>query len=292
LENILKIIISGASGLLGREIFKILSVKFNTAGWAFSRSDYFNKVDLLNPPQFKKAFLEFSPDIFIHSAAERRPDIMKKNTETSWKLNVDSVSDITGMCNKNNTRLFFISTDYVFDGTKPPYSEDAETAPLNLYGKSKAEAEKIILKNSKDFCILRIPILYGPSEDPDESAVTALIQLLKKKEDIFVNDGAVRYPTLTTDIAKVILFLIEKKANGIFHYTAEEPYTKYGMAKLIAQYLNIRRDNIFPFYQSDSEAKRPLNSHLNNTKIRRLGFNFFTPFKIGLEEVLKNLLKG
>lgn len=286
----MKVIISGASGLLGRELFKINSKENNTQGWAFSRSDNFKKVNLLDFTDVKKAFKEFSPDIFIHSAAERRPDIMKKNPEDSWKLNIDTVSYLTELCNRENTKLIFISTDYVFDGTKPSYSEEDETTPINLYGKSKAEAEKIILKSSKEFCIIRVPILYGPTDDPDESAVTILLKALNKKGNIFINDGAVRYPTFTTDVAKAVLFLIKNNCSGIFHYTSEEPYTKYGMAKIISGYLNINPESIYPEKETDPGAKRPLNSHLNNTKIRKKGFNFFTPFKTGIEDVLKNLL--
>ena len=132
----MKTIITGASGLLGRELVKVISTEHETAGWGFSRPDNLIKVDLLKLNEVKKAFLEFSPDVFIHSAAERRPDIMKNNPDKAWKFNVDTVSNLAELCNQNNTHLIFISTDYVFDGTSPPYTEDAETSPLNLYGKS------------------------------------------------------------------------------------------------------------------------------------------------------------
>ncbi len=287
----MKILITGASGLLGRELFKIISKDHEVEGWAFSRSKIFKKVDLLKFDDVKEAFTHFSPDILIHSAAERRPDIMNKAPDKAWAMNVDVTLKLTELCNSGNTHMIFISTDYIFDGTAPPYNEDAEPSPINLYGKSKAESEKIIKNTCKSWCITRIPILYGPTDNPEESAVTTLISKLKsdKGRNILINDGAIRYPTLTTDVSRAVNFLINNECKGIYNYTAEEPFTKYGMAVLIAGHMNINPETIFPDTKPDKGAKRPLNCHLNNTKIRQLGFNFYTPFKKGLADVLKYL---
>ena len=283
----LKILITGASGLLGREIVKILSNSHKTEGWAYSRVDKFMKIDLFDFKLVEKAFFDFSPDILIHSAAERRPDVMKNNPHKAWKMNVDISAYLSELCSKNNTFIIFISTDYVFDGTSPPYIEESKTCPLNLYGESKEKAEKMVRDKCSKNCIIRIPILYGPTKDLNESAVTILAsQLLSNiKKEVFINDGAIRYPTLTNDVAKAIKLLIEKGSSGTFHISAEEPYTKYSMAKLIVPFIDFDINNIFPDTTLNTGTKRPLNSHLNNTKIRRLGFKYYTPFKEGLSLV-------
>jgi len=290
-EDNLKILITGASGLLGRELVNTISKEYDVEGWAFSRPDNLKRVDLLDFDNVKKAFMDFSPDILIHSAAERRPDVMNSNPDEAWKMNVDVTLNLALLCNTQKVHMAFISTDYVFDGTAPPYNEDSETSAINLYGKSKAESEKLIMNACKSFCIIRIPILYGPTANPDESAVTALLSKIKNssEKNISINDGAVRYPTLTTDVSKAVNFLIKNSSKGIYHYTSEEPFTKYGMAVLIAEYMNINPEKIYPDIEPDKNAKRPLNAHLNNTKIRKLGFHFYTPFKKGLADVLKYL---
>lgn len=151
---------------------------------------------------------------------------------------------------------------------------------------------KILFKKTcLQYCILRIPILYGPSTDITESAVTVLLKKLcdPSQKEIFFDDAAIRYPTLTTDVARTIGFLIEKKSSGIYHYTAEEPYTKYGMAVLMASLLKIKDKQIYPDPEPGQGAQRPLNAHLNSSRIRRLGFNKYTQFRAGIESVLQKL---
>ncbi len=287
----MKILITGASGLLGRELVNTISKDYDVEGWAFSRPDNLKRVNLFDFDNVKKTFSNFSPDILIHSAAERRPDVMNSNPDEAWKMNVDVTLNLAPLCNSHKTHMIFISTDYVFNGTAPPYKEDSETSAVNLYGKSKAESEKLVINTCRSFCIIRIPILYGPTANPDESAVTALLSKIKNSsgKNISINDGAIRYPTLTTDVSKAVNFLIKNNSKGIYHYTSEEPFTKYGMAVLIAENMNINAENIYPDREPDKSVKRPLNCHLNNTKIRKLGFHFYTPFKKGLADVLKNL---
>ncbi len=285
----MKIILTGASGLLGREVMHLLSADFTVEGWAFSRAAGLKQINLLEQEHVEEEYYRFQPDIVVHSAAERRPDKMENYPEQSWELNVGVTERIARLCHISAARLIFISTDYVFDGTSPPYSEDSEVNPLNFYGKSKAEAEKVIQKICPESYILRVPILYGPSSDMDESAVTILLKQLKEPEtgEVFFDDAAIRYPTLTTDVAKAIRFLIERKGYGIFHYTAEEPFTKYGMAVLMASLLKIGDKQIYPDSNPQTIARRPLNAHLNNTKIRRLGFSHYTPFREGIASVIK-----
>ena len=270
----------------------LLSSDFTVEGWAFSRAAGGKRINLLEREDVEEAYYRFQPDIVVHSAAERRPDKMENYPEQSWELNVGVPERIARLCSISSARLIFISTDYVFDGTSPPYSENSEINPLNFYGKSKAEAEKVIQEICPESYILRVPILYGPSSDMDESAVTVLLKQLKKPEkpetgEVFFDDAAIRYPTLTTDVAKAILFLIQRNEHGIFHYTAEEPFTKYGMAVLMASLLKIEDNQIYPDAHPQTGARRPLNAHLNNTKIRRLGFSCYTPFRDGIASVIK-----
>ena len=179
-----RVLITGASGLLGRAIFKQFcnSDKWEVLGLAHSRATgALKKVNLLDFEETERVVKEFKPHVLIHSAAERRPDIVENDEETSMKLNVEATKALVSTINELNSGLeipghfmLYISTDYVFDGTNPPYKPLDQPNPLNKYGKSKLAGEQVMKMYPADGGILRVPILYGNVEYLKESAVTGL----------------------------------------------------------------------------------------------------------------------
>ena len=179
-----RVLITGASGLLGRAILKQFSSsdKWEVLALAHSRATgALKKVNLLDFEETKRVVKEFKPHVLIHSAAERRPDVVENDEETCKKMNVGVTKTLAKTMNDLNSNLeipehfmLYISTDYVFDGTSPPYKPMDEPNPLNKYGKSKLAGEKVMQIYHPDGGILRIPILYGNVEYLKESAVTGL----------------------------------------------------------------------------------------------------------------------
>ena len=172
-----KVLITGASGLLGRALMKEFNQQddWEVLGLAFSRSGgNLRKVDLRNPKEVEAVIEEFKPDVVIHSAAERRPDVAENKEEETTKLNVTATSNLSDVVSRENGFMLYISTGYVFDGTKPPYKPSDKPNPLNKYGKSKLEGEEATMKNELSGGVLRIPILYGEVEYLKESAVTGM----------------------------------------------------------------------------------------------------------------------
>ncbi len=283
-----KIIVTGASGLLGREVMSRLAGTFQVEGWGFTRTAGLTRIDLLDQAAVEEAFRRFSPRAVVHCAAERRPDVMEQNPEQSTRLNVGATKQLAGLCADSGAVLVFISTDYVFDGTSPPYGEEARPNPLNLYGRSKVEGEEVVRTHAPQHCILRLPILYGPTDDLGESAVTVLAgQLLNGGDgELFFDDAAVRYPTHTRDAASALRLLIEREVRGTVHCSAEQAYTKYGMAVLMAGVLGVDTERIFPDPKPCGGVRRPPNAHLDNTRLRRLGFHRYTPFGEGVGRIL------
>ena len=213
---------------------------------------------------------------------------MERKPEQSRQLNVEATAQLADLCRHAGGLFVFLSTDYVFDGGSPPYGEEAGTNPLNLYGQSKVESEMAVRDQAARHCILRVPILYGPTADLDESAVTVLAGQLRREpgsEKTF-DDGAIRYPTHTSDVAEAIAFLLSRAAEGTFHCSAEEPFTKYGMALVMAEAMGLDAALLYPDPGPPRGARRPLNAHLDNTRLRRLGFRAYTPFREGIRAVL------
>jgi len=296
-----KILVTGASGLLGRPIFKALKAEksWKVTGTAYSRpSESLVKVDLADLDNLPDFLDGVKPDIIIHSAAERRPDVSQQDPEGTQRLNVGTTAGIAEWAAANDAFLVYISSDYVFDGTIPPYNIDSLPNPLNSYGESKRAGEIAVLSACHEYAILRVPILYGYAESLDESAVTGVAQSILnagERETVIAENWAVRHPTLTDDVADVIKqILIYKKEHptfkGIFHWSGNEAMTKYEMARVFAQYLNFDESRIIPDNNPPAGAPRPRNSQLDTTALTSKGIQKYTPFRDAVPLILKDIL--
>ena len=296
-----QILVTGASGLLGRPILKTLKDAgcWKVTGTAFRRpKKYLVKVDLADLDNLPEFLDSIKPEIIIHSAAERRPDVSQRDPEGTQRLNVGTTAKIAEWAATNDAFLIYISTDYVFDGTTPPYATDSPPNPINSYGESKRAGEIAVLSACHEYAILRVPILYGCVESLDESAVISVVKSILNAADgeqIKADNRAIRYPTLTDDIADVIKqMLLFKEGHpsfkGIFHWSGDEAMTKYEMAKVMAQYLNFDESRIIPDNAPPTGAPRPQNCQLNISELTRIGIEKQTPFKKAMPLILQNIL--
>ena len=291
----MNIILTGASGLLGREVLTKLEeseYKFNIYATAFSRtSGGLTKLNLLEKDDVEEFIKKASPDLIIHTAAERRPDIVKEDPAQAEKLNVSSVETIAKAAEKAGAAVIYISTDYVFDGENPPYFTDSEPNPLNEYGRMKLAGEEIIQKYCSRPIILRIPVLYGEVRRLSESAVTVIAEKLFADKESFHDNDAVRYPTHTKDVAGVISGMAEltaesKKISGIYHWSSETPYTKYTIAKTMAGILNYDQALVKEAPIDPNAAPRPQDAHLDTEATKKLNLGSEKDFKTEISKIL------
>ncbi|XP_050544416.1 methionine adenosyltransferase 2 subunit beta-like isoform X2 [Daktulosphaira vitifoliae] len=247
----MKVVVTGASGLLGRSIYERFTDEKNWSvfGTAFKRAQLgLNKLNLLNKKEVSDMLNTVKPDIIIHCAAERFPDKVESDPQTAYDLNVGVTAHLANEANQLNIPLLYISTDYVFDGKKSPYKESDEPSPINEYGKLKLLGEKKVLSANSKNIVLRIPILYGTVETLEESAVTILFKGLKKSQqqnEFFkVSNYELRNPSNVKDIAHIVFKLTELKLhdvndiNGIFHWCGKEVLTKTNWCSATLQYLS------------------------------------------------------
>ena len=294
-----KVLVTGASGLLGREIFKCFSAaKWEILGLAYSRAkDDLKKVDLCNRMEVESVLEEFEPKVVIHAAAERRPDVVDKQTDMAVAVNVGATEILADLCSKKNIYLLYISTDYVFDGSNPPYAPDAPTNPLNTYGLTKRDGETMVLKHS-GFGVLRVPVLYGPVEYLGESAVTTLFSaVMDSKNTTKMSNHEQRYPTHVTNCAQVCLGLAEKQvssgdAAGIWHYSGTEVFTKYTIGLAMAKLFNLSADHLIPVLGPSGGAPRPYDCHLDGSATTNMFPISYIPFRDGIKNLLEPFLKN
>lgn len=284
---------TGASGLLGRAV----KAEFDKAGWtcigsAFSRArDGLEKVDLTQRGQVEKFISKHTPSIVVHSAAERRPDVVDKRPGDAETLNVTATQYLVDACAQQNAFLLYISTDYVFDGRAPPHKPTCPPNPLNSYGRLKRQGEEVVLKYPKSG-VLRVPILYGEVEQLGESSVTALVEGIRRHpEPVKMSNYELRYPTYCPDVAMVIRQISERHLSdpaftGVWHWSGADCMTKYAMSTTIAELFSLPHNHLCADNTPSSGAPRPYDSHLDCTELLNLGFGKQTSFREGVKVAL------
>ncbi len=304
----MKLLVTGASGLLGRSLMKLLASypDIETKGVAFSRAKApLEKLDLTEERSVALFFAHFRPDVVIHLAAERRPDIVDTDLERARAINVDATQIIARECAKRGVFLLLISTDYVFDGSAPPYFPNSPVHPLNEYGRMKLEAERVaetalsgIVRASGGRsvgAVLRIPILYGPVGYLEESSVTEIALALKSTEPRNIEHWAHRYPAHVDDVSTAIMAIVEAcmqrtAACGPFPrflLSGKEAYTKYEMAKAMAAALGIDASHIRPDPSPPKGAPRPRDCRMDTSLLESLGWRQEKYFSSSIGDIIK-----
>ncbi|MXQ86835.1 hypothetical protein E5288_WYG019366 [Bos mutus] len=290
-----RVLITGATGLLGRAVYKEFQQNnWHAVGCGFRRArPKFEQVNLLDSNAVHHIIYDFQPHVIVHCAAERRPDVVENHPDAASQLNVDASGNLAKEAAAIGAFLIYISSDYVFDGTNPPYREEDIPNPLNLYGKTKLEGEKAVLENNLGAAVLRIPVLYGEVERLEESAVTIMFDKVQfSNKSANMDHWQQRFPTHVKDVATVCRQLAEKRMldpsiKGTFHWSGNEQMTKYEMACAIADAFNLPSSHLRPITDSPVVgAQRPRNAQLDCSRLETLGIGQRTPFRIGIKESL------
>jgi dTDP-4-dehydrorhamnose reductase len=224
-EAIKKILITGASGLLGGDLIKVLSNNFEIL--AITREHAINcskrnvlekKIDLsLNTAE--KDLIKLNPDIIVHAASLTDVDFCQTHPDEAIRNNVTATEIVASVAKKLNAKLIYLSTDQVFDGDKlTKYSEEDKPRPLNIYGQTKLQAENIIKSNLKQYLILRVSWLFGRR---DKGFINFVLKSAKKNKEINIVCDKFSSPTYTCDVGKAIEFLIDNFtfSGEIIHFT-------------------------------------------------------------------------
>jgi dTDP-4-dehydrorhamnose reductase len=296
----MKVLITGANGLLGQHLVKLLIDSTNYTITAtgkgvsrlpFNSSNRFNYVplDITNGVEVAAFIAEDRPDVIIHTAAITQADECEQNPIHCWNTNVTATRFLLGAAEIAGAAFIYISTDFIFDGIAGPYVESDIPGPVNYYGSSKLGAEKSVMESKLPWCIIRTVLVYGNILVGNRSNMVSWVQNnLSQGKKIQVVSDQWRTPTYVEDLAKGILLAIENKAKGIYHISGEELLTPYDMAMATAAYLAldsnlIEKVNASIFVQA---AKRPAKTGFIIDKAKNeLGFRPLS-FKEGLKKML------
>ena len=283
------ILITGASGLLGRSLTNRLESMGTIAGAAFTQvADRHFPIDLRDAGALRDLLKEAKPDVIVHCAAYRDPDFCEHHPEEAYRLNVAPVEQFCELL-PVSVPLLFISSDYVFEGGAAPYLEEDERHPVNVYGRLKVTAEDLVLQREMGL-VLRIPLLIGAGPTWESSGfIQKTLAKIQDPTPSSLDHAGIRFPTWTVDVAEAVAHLLEIEGRGIYHYSSLEGGTKYEWALELADLTGLSMEHITPDREgSATRARRPKNTQLAVEKIRDTGLSRFTPFR----ETVRSVLEG
>jgi dTDP-4-dehydrorhamnose reductase len=264
----MRVMILGKSGQVAREL---ASVSWSGVGSVaqFGRAE----CDLADANAIMRAADAVRPDVIVNAAAYTAVDRAESEPDVARAVNCDGPAALAKACQKSGTILIHLSTDYVFDGSKPgAYREDDPVTPLSVYGRTKADGENAIRETVPAHVIVRTSWVFASH---GRNFVHTMLRLAAERPEIRIIDDQRGAPTAARDIAGAIASIIQsiargKHAWGTFHYTSSEPTTWYGFARAILDQAG-RQARLFPISTAEYEtpARRPLNSVLDCTRIAR-----------------------
>lgn len=282
----MRLLITGASGLLGKKLMKILSNEHQVFGtYSTHEMGGLLKLDLAKKENIKRVIEKVMPQVVIHTATITDVDYCERKKNEAWNVNVDGSFYLVTLCKKKDIRLVYISTDYIFSGKNSPYMEDDTPHPINFYGQTKLEAENLIRKTLLGHVIIRPSILYGYNDADDKPTFPIQVLVaLRNNQRVSVDDYRIKYPTWIDDIANGICQLLATDKTGVFHFSNKEPMTRYEWALKIADVFGYSHKNILRESKSKEkhDSLRPYNIELVST--RELGIKF-AKVKKGIEMI-------
>ncbi len=297
-----KLLIIGSSGLVGSKL-AALSAKhgfeaYNTMNWRRTSLPRVTRLDITDRDATLGLVKEIRPKVIVNTAAITNVDYCETHKEEAQRVNVEGVSNLAEAIAGNNTRLIHISTDYVFDGTFGHYTEDDTPRPLNYYGQTKLDSEKIVSKLSS-YAIARPSVIYGwnprgtrgTASDSVKPMNFAMFVVDKFKRNEMVKAVRDQYssPTFADNLAEALLRLARHPDNGIFHTAGRSCLSRYEFAVKLAERFGYSTQLVEPVFSSEFKqlAERPKNSCLQVKKAEKtLGIRFLTAEE-GIREMKK-----
>ncbi|MCX8490142.1 MAG: NAD(P)-dependent oxidoreductase [Cyclobacteriaceae bacterium] len=279
----MRILVTGANGLLGQKLVELISTK-NDYLIATAKSKLviglprgeYHSLDITNRNEVESVIQTTKPDVIINTAAMTQVDQCETEQEKCWLNNVTAVENLASVCAKTKIHFIQVSTDFIFDGTYGPLDETAKPNPLSHYGKSKLAAEEIVQKSNADWVILRTVLVYGVTKDMNRSNIVLWVKKsLEEGKTIRVVNDQWRTPTLAEDLAQGCYLAATKNAKGIYNISGDEMMTPYDIAIKTADFFGLNKSLI---QQTDSTqfkqpaARPPKTGFIIDKAKRELGY--------------------
>lgn len=278
----MKLLITGAGGQLGQDCVRLMLDRHEICALTSKQ------LNITQAEAVREAVREIRPDVLINCAAYTAVDACESETNCCMAVNAHGPANLAAACAEFGCRLIHISTDYVFDGSKPapePYTEEDAVGPVSAYGRSKLAGEQAIAERLENYLILRAAWLYGIGGN---NFLKTMLRLARAKRPLKVVNDQHGSLTWTLTLAKQIERLLDSGLTGIAHATAEGHCTWFEGAQYFLKAMRIECD-ITPCVTADypTPARRPANSILENRRLKEHGLNVMQDWRTDLNDFVR-----
>lgn len=282
----MKVAVIGANGQLGHDVVRAFSEQGDEVR-PLTHAD----IELSSLESVTACLRATAAEVVVNTAAMHNVDSCEQQPGKAREVNAIGSRNLATVTRDQGSALIHVSTDYVFDGTKgTPYVEGDEARPLNAYGRTKLEGEKLVQQTNPKHFILRTAALYGSHPcraKGGQNFVDLMLRLARERGRVRVVDNEFTTPTATADVARQIAALSRSDRYGLYHATAEGSCSWYEFAREIFRVADVpvtleaAGPNEFP-----AKVPRPAYSVLENRGLKSCQLNLFRPWQDGLHAYL------
>jgi dTDP-4-dehydrorhamnose reductase len=279
----MKVLVTGVTGQLGYDVARELEKRHIEYKGTGSR-----EMDISDTAAVERVITEYHPDAIIHCAAYTAVDKAEDDYGRSMDVNAKGTLAIAKAAKEIDAKMLYISTDYVFNGQgTEPFTVDAATAPLNVYGLTKLFGEEAVQLELSKYFIVRISWVFGKNGN---NFIKTMLRLGQTHEELTVVSDQWGSPTYTADLAPLLCDMINTDAYGIYHATNEGITNWAEFAAYIMEQAHLPC-KVRPIPSSDypTKAVRPLNSRLDKSSLDKAGFSKLPDWKDALRRYLKEI---
>lgn len=290
----MRVMVTGASGMLGSSLLPVL----DDAGHSVSATDIRNldsrisELDVRRLPDMLRASEQFKPEILVHLAAETDLEVCESRVDYAYQENFIGTQNACVLCRTRDIPLVYISTAGVFDGLKEePYTELDNPNPINTYGKSKFEGERIVRQTVPSHYIVRAGWMVGGGERDRKFVSKIIHQIDSGATTLHAVTDRRGTPTYAPAFSKVIERLMRSHVYGTYHLACKGKATRFDVAKRILSTLG--RDDISlkpvtsDYFKQEYFAPRPLSEEMRNYVLELRGADEMPRWEDAIDEYLK-----
>ena len=274
------ILVTGSTGQLGSDVVKEL-LKRGYSTLSPNRSEF----NLCSEDSIRNYILNSNCEAIVHCAAYTQVDKAEDEKDLCIKINATATKHIVKCAKILDIPMIYISTDYVFDGTKDgEYTENDETNPINIYGESTLAGEKYVQEILDKYYIVRTSWVFNIN---GKNFIETMLRLSKANNQLSIVNDQIGSPTYTKDLSRLLVDMLETSKYGLYHATNEGYCSWYEFANTIFKLANINIDiKAINSNEYASRAKRPLNSKLSKDKLIEYGFKPLPHWEDALKDYL------